>query len=70
MLVCFLDHKGIVHYDFTAQGRTVNQQYNLEMLTCLREPVLKKRPGLWPDKWVLQHDKPLHMMRQSSLVPG
>jgi hypothetical protein len=25
MLVCFLYHKGIVHYEFIAQGQTVNQ---------------------------------------------
>jgi len=25
MLVCFFDHKGIVHYEFSAQGQTVNQ---------------------------------------------
>jgi len=24
MLVCFFDHKGIVHYEFIAQGQTVN----------------------------------------------
>jgi len=26
MLVCFFDHKGIVHYEFTAQGQMINQQ--------------------------------------------
>jgi hypothetical protein len=25
MLVCFFDHMGIVHYEFIAQGQTVNQ---------------------------------------------
>jgi len=37
MLVCFFDHKGIVHYEFIAQGQTVNQQFYLEVLTRLRE---------------------------------
>jgi histone-lysine N-methyltransferase SETMAR len=56
MLVCFFDHKGIVHYAFIAQGQTVNQLCYLEVLTMLRESVRRKRPGLWPDKWILHHD--------------
>jgi hypothetical protein len=57
MLVCFFDYKGIVHYEFIVQGQTVNQQCYLEALTRLRESVRRKRPELWPDKWVLYHDK-------------
>jgi len=61
MHVCFFDHKGIVHYEFIAQGQTVNQQCHLEVLTRLRETVRRKRPGLWPDKWILHHDNaPAH----------
>jgi len=56
VLVCFFDHKGIVHYEFIAQGQTVNQQCYLDVLTRLRESVRRKRPGLWPDKWILHHD--------------
>jgi histone-lysine N-methyltransferase SETMAR len=56
MLVCFFNHKGIVHCEFIAQGQTVNQQCCLEVLTRLRESVRRKRPGLWPDKWILHHD--------------
>ena len=64
MLVCFFNHKGIVHYEFIAQGQTVNQQCYLELLTKLRECVRRKRPGLWPDKWILHHDNAyLRMMR-------
>ena len=37
MLEGFFDHKGIVHYEFIAQGQTVNQQFYLEVLTRLRE---------------------------------
>jgi hypothetical protein len=48
--MCFFDHKGIVHYEFIAQGQTVNQRCYLEVLTRLRESVRKKRPELWPDK--------------------
>jgi hypothetical protein len=61
MLVWFFDHKGIFHYEFTAQGQTVNQQSYLEVLTKLQECVRRKRPGLWPDKWILHHDNaPAH----------
>jgi hypothetical protein len=56
MLVCFFDHKGIVHYEFIAQGQTVNQQCCLEVLTMLRESLRWKRRGMWPDKWILHHD--------------
>jgi len=61
MLVCFFDQTGIVHYEFIAQGQMVNQQCYLEALTRLQEPVRRKRPGLWPDKWILHHDNaPVH----------
>ena len=61
MLVRFFDHKGIVHYEFIAQRQKVNQQCYLEVLTRLRECVQRKRPGLWPDKWILHHDNaPAH----------
>jgi histone-lysine N-methyltransferase SETMAR len=61
MLVCFFDHMGIVHYEFIAQGQTVNQQCYLEVLTRLQESVRRKRPGIWPDKWILHHDNaPAH----------
>ena len=56
MLVCFFDHKGIVHYELISQGQMVNQQCYLEVLTSLRECVQRKRHGLWPDKWILHHD--------------
>ena len=60
MFVCFFDTKGIVHYEFIAQGQMVNQQC-LEVLTRLQESVQRKRPGLWPGKWILHHDNaPAH----------
>jgi len=56
VLVCVFDHKEIVHYEFIAQGQTVNQHCYLEVLTRLRECVRRKRLGLWPGKWILHHD--------------
>jgi histone-lysine N-methyltransferase SETMAR len=61
MLVCFFDHKEIVQYEFIAQGRTVNLQCYLEVLTRLHESVRRKRPGLRRDKWILHHNSaPAH----------
>jgi len=61
MHVCFFYHKGTVHYELLAQGQTVNQQCYLEVLTRLWESVRRKRPGLWPDNWILHHDNaPAH----------
>jgi len=61
MLVCFLDHKVIVPYEFIVKGQTVNQQCYLEMLTRLQESVRRKRPRLWLDKRILHHDNaPAH----------
>jgi hypothetical protein len=58
---CFFDHKGTVHCKFIAQGQTVNQQCYFEVLTRLWESVRRKRPELWPDKWILYHDNaPAH----------
>jgi hypothetical protein len=60
-LVCFFDHKGIVHYEFNVQRQTVNQQCYVEVMTRLRESVRRKIPGIWPDKWILHHEMPLRM---------
>jgi hypothetical protein len=56
MLVCFFDHKGIVHYKCFAQGQTVNQQCYFEILMRLDESVQRKRPKLWPDKRIFCHE--------------
>jgi hypothetical protein len=61
MFICFFYHKGIVHFEFLEQGRTVNQHCYLEILARLREAVRRKRPELWPDAWVLHHvNAPAH----------
>jgi hypothetical protein len=44
-LVCFFDHKGIVHYEFIAHGQTVSQRCYLEVLTSLWESVRGKDPN-------------------------
>jgi hypothetical protein len=43
------------------RAQTVNQQCYLEVLTRLRESIQKKKPDLWPEKWILHHDNaPAH----------
>jgi hypothetical protein len=44
MLTVFFYSEGVVHYEFLPQGRTVNKEYYLEVMQCLREAVRKKRP--------------------------
>jgi hypothetical protein len=51
ILVCFFSH-----YEFLAQGQTVNEQCYFEVLTRLRESVRKKRPEPWPNNWILHYD--------------
>jgi hypothetical protein len=39
----------------------VNQYCYLEILASLREVVLRRRPELWPNTWILHHDNaPAH----------
>jgi histone-lysine N-methyltransferase SETMAR len=46
---------------WTQYEQMVNRQWYLEVLIRLRESVRRKRPKLWPDKWVLHHDNaPAH----------
>lgn len=62
MLEVFFDCKGIVHYEFIPQGRTVNKDMYVDILKRLREAVRQKRPELWGAKnWILHHDNaPAH----------
>jgi hypothetical protein len=36
---CFFNHQGIVHYEFTPEGQTINQDFYLAVLRCLRDAV-------------------------------
>jgi hypothetical protein len=57
VLITFFDIKGMAHCEFIPQGRKVNQAYYVEILKRLREAVHRKRPELWPNDWILHHDK-------------
>jgi len=63
MLIIFFDMEGIVHYEYVPQGQTVNQQFYLQVLKCLRLAVSHKRPQKWAvGAWALHHDNaPAHI---------
>ena len=44
MLICFFDHKAIVHKEFVPLGQTVNAAFYVEVLKRLRENVRRNRP--------------------------
>jgi hypothetical protein len=47
-----------VHFEFLAQGQTVNQHCYLEILARLCEAVHRRRSELWPDACIFHHDMP------------
>ncbi|UYV71807.1 hypothetical protein LAZ67_9000480 [Cordylochernes scorpioides] len=57
LLTVFFDCRGVVHHEFLPQGRTVNNEYYLQVMRNLREAIRQKRPDLWKNKnWLLHHD--------------
>jgi len=53
LLIVFFDIQGIVMVEWVPSSQTVNQQYNIEFLTKLRECVRRKQPELWRNGWIL-----------------
>jgi len=62
MLICFFDHKGIVHKEHVPPGQTVNVAFYVEVLKRLRENVWRKRPDQWRNNtWLLHYgNAPAH----------
>jgi len=57
MLVVFFDWQGVIPYGFVPRGQTVNEEFYVAFLKCLREALRRKRPQLWTNQsWVLHHD--------------
>jgi hypothetical protein len=59
MLIIFFDIKDTVHFEFIPQGQTVNRAFYVEILKRLCEAVRRKRPGFWPNDWILRYDNAL-----------
>jgi hypothetical protein len=62
MLLAFFDSEGIVHHKYAPNGQSINQEFYLEVLRCLRVSVRRKRPEKWRDgDLILHHDNaPAH----------
>ena len=57
MFIVFFYWKDIVHHEFVPRGATVNKEFYLKAMKCLREAVRRKRPEVWTNKtWMLHHD--------------
>jgi len=55
MLIVFFDWKGIIHYEFVPRGETVNTEFYLNVLKCLRQAVQRKRPEAWTNTTWKKH---------------
>ena len=62
MLIIFCNCEGVVHYEFTLRGQTINKEYYGEVLKRLRDAVKRKWPRFWSsDDRLLHHDNaPAH----------
>jgi hypothetical protein len=56
LLITFFYVRGIVHFEAIPQGQTVNKADDMKILKRLREAVLRRRPELWPNVWILHHN--------------
>ena len=56
MLIIFFDCEGIVHYELSPRGQTINKEYNVEVLKRLRDAVRRKLPRFWSSgDWLFQY---------------
>lgn len=57
MLTIFFDIRGIIHFEFLPEGRTMDKHYYLDVMKRLRDEICKKRPDLWKENsWILHHE--------------
>jgi histone-lysine N-methyltransferase SETMAR len=61
IIITLFDIKGIIHFEYILQGKTVNRTYFMIILKWLCEAVCRRRPELRPSDWILYHDNtPAH----------
>jgi hypothetical protein len=57
---CIFDTKGIIHYEFVPEKKTVNGKFYKEAIKCLVARVLRDRPEFKESgSWYLLHDSTL-----------
>ena len=60
MMIIFFDCEGVVHYEFSPRGQTINTEYYVEVLKRLRDAMRRKRPCFWSSgDWLLHHNNAL-----------
>lgn len=55
MLICFVNCKGIMHWDFVPRGQAINHKSCHQDCECTRQQVPRVRPEIPPDKSILHH---------------
>jgi len=58
--------RGITHFEFIPQGKTVNNSYPVETMKRLHEAVYRRGREIWPSK-IFHHDNaPAHRTQAAS----
>ena len=56
LVTVIFDCNCVVHHEFLPQGRRVNKEYYLEVISRLRQVIRQKRLELWKNEtWILDH---------------
>ena len=57
MLIIFFECEGVVHYEFSPKGQTINKEYYVEVLKRLSDAARRKRPRFCSSgDWLFHHD--------------
>jgi histone-lysine N-methyltransferase SETMAR len=56
MLVVFFDFKGIIYSHYVPQGKTINSEYHIEVMSTFLKCLKKKRPEKLQLGWLLHQD--------------
>jgi hypothetical protein len=70
MLICFLNIRAIIHFEFVPEGTTVNQTFYVEVLKRLSDSVRRMRGELWRDRSLVLHhyNAPTHPSLECCIV--
>lgn len=57
-----------MYHEFVPRGQTVNEKFEVEVLTQLRDAVRRKRTQKWQGKWFMHHDNDTAFVVQKFLT--